>query len=199
MNRTGDNLSNGPEGWVGVALGDSLAADVQPGFACGVNNRDEIGTPHLRPMNVSTEGQIAYNEVKYVPTDRVDSDRKWLKSGDVLFNNTNSAELVGKTALYDDDEGVAFSNHMTRVRCTPAVLPKYCALALHQKWREGYFLEHCNRHVSQASIGQKVLKATMIPLPPLAEQERIVAKAEALLSRVRSVRQRLAAVPGILN
>ena len=199
MSCTGDNLSTVPEGWTAVALGDGLAADVQPGFACGVNNRDEIGTPHLRPMNVSTEGLIAYKEVKYVPTDRVDGDRKWLKSGDVLFNNTNSAELVGKTALYDDDEGVAFSNHMTRVRCTPAVLPKYCALALHQKWREGYFLEHCNRHVSQASIGQKVLKATMIPLPPLAEQERIVAKVEVLLSRVRSVRQRLATVPDILK
>ena len=188
-----------PEGWVVVALGDGLVADVQPGFACGVNTRDEVGIPHLRPMNVSTEGLIAYDDVKHVSPDTVDSERKRLRQGDVLFNNTNSAELVGKTALYNDEVEVAFSNHMTRVRCSGAVLPKYCALALHQKWREGYFLQHCNRHVSQASIGQTVLKETVLPLPPLAEQRRIVAKVEALLSRVRSVRQRLAAVPGILK
>jgi type I restriction enzyme S subunit len=189
-----------PEGWAEATLGDGLAIDVQPGFACGSHNRDGQGIPHLRPMNVSEQGRIDLADVKFVSEKEVDRDERLLQSGDVLFNNTNSPELVGKTACYDLQECRAFSNHMTRVRCrTQSLEPHYCALALHSKWMDGYFGSICNNHVSQASISRAVLLQTPIALPPLAEQQRIVAKVEALLARVNAARQRLAKVPAILK
>jgi type I restriction enzyme S subunit len=189
-----------PEGWVTARLGEGLVIDVQPGFACGANNRDAKGVPHLRPMNVNEDGRIDLTDVKYVLESEAVRESRWVRLGDVLFNNTNSPDLVGKTACYDLSEPRAFSNHMTRVRCRAELIdPHFCAMALHQKWREGYFQTVCNNHVSQASVSRSVLLYTQIPLPPLAEQTRIVAKVEALLARVNVVRERLAKVPAILK
>jgi type I restriction enzyme S subunit len=174
--------------------------DVQPGFACGSHNRQGVGIPHLRPMNVSDEGRFDLSDVKFVPREEVDRDERLIRAGDVLFNNTNSPALVGKTACYADDAPRAFSNHMTRVRCRRDVIDsKFCAMILHQKWKEGYFESVCNNHVSQASVSRGVLLETPIHLPPPAEQKRIVAKVEELLARVNAARERLARVPARLK
>ena len=189
-----------PEGWTLAHLGDGLVVDVQPGFACGENNRDGRGIAHLRPMNVHEEGSIDLSIVKYVPVSKADQDKRLLRRGDVIFNNTNSPELVGKTAFYELPEEKAFSNHMTRLRCQTEILdPKFCAMALHQKWREGYFRTVCSHHVSQSSVSRAVLLNIPIIVPPLPEQRRIVANVEELLARVNVVRERLAKVKEILK
>ncbi len=188
-----------PEGWAATTLSE-LVSEVQPGFACGTNNRGGDGVAHLRPMNVNSEGEIDLSDVKYIPTEKADSDRKWLRCGDVLFNNTNSTELVGKTAVYNDDEPRAFSNHMTRVRVREQALdPRYCAAFLHHCWREGYFQGVCNQHVSQSSVSRARLLDTPLDLPPLTEQRRIVSMVENLLERVNNARQRSDRVPEILK
>ncbi len=189
-----------PDGWATSTLGDGLIRELQTGFACGVHNRDGDGIPHLRPMNVSEEGAISLSDLRFVAASEMDRDERRLAFGDVLFNNTNSPELVGKTAFYDLPDPQAFSNHMTRIRCHGDVLePRFCAMFLHQRWREGYFQDICNNHVSQASVSRAVVCETAIPLPPLAEQHRIVAKVEELLARVTTARDRLARVPAILK
>jgi restriction endonuclease S subunit len=189
-----------PEGWAVVRLGDGLVVDVQPGFACGVNNREGHGIAHIRPMNVDQDGQIDLSDLKYVSRSEADRDERLVCQDDVIFNNTNSPELVGKTACYGFEEPRAFSNHMTRVRCQREVLnPGFCAATLHQKWREGYFLSVCNNHVSQASVGRSVLLETQILLPPAREQCRIVSKVDELFRQVTSAHDRLARVPKILQ
>jgi hypothetical protein len=189
-----------PEGWEGPRLNDGLVLNAQSGFACGTNNRAGDGVAHLRPMNVSAAGDIRLVDLKYVPMAEVDREERWIRLDDVLFNNTNSPELVGKTAHYDLPVSRAFSNHMTRLRCRSEVIdPRFCALALHQKWREGYFRGICNNHVSQASISRSVLLETSIPLPPLAEQRRIVDQVSVLTKRVSSAHERLASISLILK
>lgn len=188
-----------PEGWSLPRLAQ-LATDVQPGFACGRHADSATGIPQLRPMNVTRAGNIDLKTLVYVPKAEASRDERWLRQGDIVFNNTNSAELVGKTACYDLPEPRAFSNHMTRVRCDGRALdPRFCALALHEKWLQGHFESICNNHVSQASVGRKALLETLIPLPPLAEQKRILAKVEALLARVNASRARLARVSTMLK
>ncbi len=104
-----------------------------------------------------------------------------LSPGDILFNNTNSPELVGKTALFQGDDSPAFSNHMTRLRVDGKRLDaRYAALRLHQAWREGWFAANCNNHVSQASIGRDVLKSFEIELPPLDVQRAIASLGTAV-------------------
>jgi len=168
-----------PLNWSLVALGD-ISADVSPGFASGKHNSDGTGIPHLRPMNVDRDGHIDLNVVKSV----AESNGIELLPGDVLFNNTNSAELVGKTAVVSTREtGFAFSNHMTRIRPEFGVNPTFAARQLHFLWMVGYMKHRCTNHVNQASISSKTLAKT-IPflLPPAAEQSRIVVKLEELLS-----------------
>ena len=168
-----------PLNWSLVAL-EEIAADVSPGFASGKHNSDGTGIPHLRPMNVDRDGQIDLNVVKSV----AESNGIELLPGDVLFNNTNSAELVGKTAVVSTREaGFAFSNHMTRIRPEFGVNSAFAARQLHFLWMAGYMKHRCTNHVNQASISSKTLAKT-IPflLPPADEQTRIVAKLEELLS-----------------
>jgi type I restriction enzyme S subunit len=143
-------------------------------------------------MNVSSEGRIDRTTMKYVDADAGRSSIR-LQSGDVLFNNTNSPELVGKTALFNDDDFPAFSNHMTRLRVNHDLLvPAYLAARLHQAWREGWFANHCNNHVSQASIGRDVLKTFEIELPPLDIQQGIAGLASSSDDRRFSASNHLA-------
>jgi type I restriction enzyme S subunit len=185
-----------PEGWILTRLRDGLIIDVQPGFACGKNTRDGQGIPHLRPMNVSEKGQIDLYDLKFVPESECSKSERFVNEGDVIFNNTNSPALVGKTAYYNLPEPRAFSNHMTRLRCNKGIIdPVFCAMVLHQKWREGYFKSVCNNHVSQSSISRQVLLDTTILLPTIAEQQSIVARVEALLTHINATRDRLSRVP----
>jgi type I restriction enzyme S subunit len=152
-----------------VPLG-SVLKNVQPGFASGVQNSSGHGIPHIRPMNVSRDGLIDRTVLKYVASDAGRPDQR-LRQGDIVFNNTNSPELVGKTALFLDSDAPAFSNHMTRLRVDTEVMDsEYVAQRLHQAWRQGYFAERCNNHVSQASIGRDVLSGFPIEVAPLDAQ-----------------------------
>ncbi|BDD92150.1 hypothetical protein PanNE5_15900 [Pandoraea sp. NE5] len=168
-----------PANWERVALAD-ISVNVSPGFASGKHNSDGSGVPHLRPMNVDRDGQIDLSVVKSVAS----SGGIELKEGDVLFNNTNSAELVGKTAVVSHREsGFAFSNHMTRVRPENGVTSAFVARQLHVLWMSGYMKHRCTNHVNQASISSKTLANTIpILLPPPVEQSRIVEKLEELLA-----------------
>jgi len=195
-----DDNADLPEGWALPRLGDGLLSDIQPGFPCGTHNKDGDGVSHLRPMNVNVSGRIDLSVVKSVPNDAARDADRWLESGDILFNNTNSPELVGKTAYYGLHGRRAFSNHMTRLRVRDDVLDaNYCAMALHAHWQAGYFQEVCNNHVSQASISREVLFNTTIPLPPVAEQKRIVDAIQRLTVRADAARERLVEVPAILK
>jgi type I restriction enzyme S subunit len=168
-----------PKNWERVSLGE-ISANISPGFASGKHNSDGSGVPHLRPMNVDRDGQIDLSVVKSV----AESKDVELKSGDILFNNTNSAELVGKTAVVSHREtGFAFSNHMTRLQPESGIASSFVARQLHFLWMSGYMKYRCTNHVNQASISSKTL-ANTIPffLPPSAEQIRIVAKLEELLT-----------------
>jgi type I restriction enzyme S subunit len=141
-----------------------------------------------------------FSTLKFIPISEVTKPERLLSQGDVVFNNTNSPELVGKTAFYADSEERAFSNHMTRIRVNPFKLrPEFLALVLHQLWREGYFADKCNNHVSQASISRTVLLETEIALPPLSEQDRLVEALAATQETVDRARDRLATIPALLK
>lgn len=170
-----------PAGWAEATV-QEIATEVRSGFASGRHNSTGAGIPHLRPMNVSRLGEIDLSEVKYV--DPATNDRR-LRPGDVLFNNTNSPALVGKTALFSKAGEFGFSNHMTRLRTRPGIDPAFIAIQLHYLWISGQLAHLINNHVNQASISSGVLvERVSLRLAPLAEQERIVAAIEEQFSRL---------------
>nr|WSY55713.1 restriction endonuclease subunit S [Streptomyces sp. NBC_00886] len=131
-------------------------------------------------MNVTRDGAIDVTDGRYVSED---SGRR-IEKGDVLFNNTNSPVLVGKTALYRGPEPAAFSNHMTRLRPPREIDAAFLAMQLHWLWRVGFFQKILNNHVNQASVATKKLLEVEIVVPPLAEQHRVVEVLEGHLSRL---------------
>ena len=166
-----------PVEWEVATIGELAQNKVlrlQSGFPCGNHNQEGKGIPHLRPFNVDDEGNVALDTIKYIETDR-DVEGYLLAPGDVLFNNTNSEELVGKTAYWDRPGRYVFSNHMTLVRVLndDVVDSFYLSKYLHKLWYDRFYRGICRRHVNQASISLTRLKGVPIPLPPLPEQRRI--------------------------
>jgi type I restriction enzyme S subunit len=174
-------LSNHPEHWVFTEL-DRLISDVHTGFSSGQHTASpQGGIPQVRPMNITRQGTLTLEGILYVP----DINTLRAKRGDILFNNTNSRELVGKTAPMDLDEPLAFSNHITCITPIPGIANRFLAYQLHYLWASGYFKSLSKQHVNQASISLSVLLKTVpIALAPSEEQIRIVAALDSRLSVV---------------
>jgi type I restriction enzyme M protein len=178
--------------WPTVELGE--VADLQAGFASGKSSVTEDGVPHIRPMNITDAGVFTWEGVKRISAEEfAGNENRNLQRGDVLFNNTNSVELVGKACLIPEDINGGYSNHMTRLRPAATRLdPHFLALALHGRWRTGYFSELATRWIGQAGINAKTLAEVKVPLPPLATQRAIVAEIEAEQALVNANRELIA-------
>jgi type I restriction enzyme S subunit len=186
-----------PENWDTAHLGDLVR--IKSGFACAKKNLVPAGegVAHLRPFNVGTNGEMDLSEVYYIPPDYKNNIENYaLEPGHVLFNNTNSVELVGKTALVTQPMQCAFSNHIYRLtvkdKAKRRLEPAWLTLVLRRLWAMGYFAEYCNRWIGQAGFNSKMLKDVEIPIPPLDEQRRIVARVEELFAHIEEA-QRLRA------
>ena len=177
-----------PEGWRWVRLGE-VASEIQSGFAFRKKGARAGEVLHLRPYNIGNDGELKLDQQFKIPNTALPEHWSYLYPGDVLFNNTNSVELVGKTAIVKTVLQAVFSNHITRIRaCLDKCEGEWLALALRTLWQQGFFAQQCNKWVGQAGYNTKMLKKTLIPLPPLNEQQRIVAKVEMLMEQVREAR-----------
>jgi type I restriction enzyme S subunit len=170
-----------------VQLGD-IVLSADPGFASGENPAS--GVVQLRMNNVSTDGAIDWSEIRRVPADSRKAEKYALAPGDVVFNNTNSPDLVGKTALFSGfKEPAVFSNHFLRVRVDrEAANPGYVARWLNFQWKRRTFENLCTRWVNQASVRKDDLLDLPMSLPELSEQERIAACLEQA-DRLRRTRR----------
>lgn len=178
-----ETKENLPNSWVNCILED-IVNEVNSGFPSGKHNKEQKGIPHIRPMNINYDGNIDLSVVKYVENNPHD----YLRKGDVLFNNTNSPKLLGKTALIKQDTDWAYSNHMTRIRFNTSLIePRWIAYYLHKLFWEGYYKIRATNHVNQSSINSTYLsKQIPIFLAPLNEQKRIVAKIDEFFSKIDS-------------
>jgi type I restriction enzyme S subunit len=183
-----------PDEWDITTLGvlqESGLLRIQNGFPCGDHNLEGRGVGHLRPMNVTEAGRIDLGTLKFIQT-KIDLSPYRIKHGDIIFNNTNSEELVGKTALYEgENDKFVLSNHMTYMRLSGDRVGRYfLAMYLHKRWFDGYYQSICRRHVNQASIGKERIRGIVVPLPPLPEQRAIA----HVLSKIQAAAQAQAAI-----
>jgi type I restriction enzyme S subunit len=112
-----------------------------------------------------------------------------LQKGDILFNLTNSAEQVGKSALWVgvSDETVCFSNHFLRLRVNAEkIIPEYLIRFFAYLWRLRVFERMVNSWVNQSTVRKEELFGIRVPLPPLSEQKRIA----AILDKADQLRQK---------
>lgn len=155
-----------------------IAVEIRAGFACGQSSADATGVPHVRPMNINEDGRFVSEGTKFISEEEFSGREDYsLAAEDVLFNNTNSVDLVGKTCLIQHPIRGGFSNHMTRIRVKRDFCePHFLALILHDAWRKGMFRSRATRWVGQAGINIMSLSKFEIPLPPLHVQKEIIAE-----------------------
>lgn len=167
-----------PKDWRRCALGDALV-DVRSGFASGENLED--GVIQVRMNNVTVEGGLDWAKVRRVPEPAQGLNGLALEKGDILFNHTNSPELVGKSAVFPGhSESVTFSNHFLRLRPEKSRADSgYLARWLNQQWQQKRFWGMCRQWVNQATVSKDHLLALELPLAPLPEQRRIAAILDA--------------------
>lgn len=193
-----------PEHWEVVKLGalyNSKVIKIQNGFPCGNWNEDCIGVPHIRPFNISEEGKVIFNNLKYIQTNK-NIEQYILRDKDIIFNNTNSEELVGKTAFWNNEGKYVLSNHMTIIRIlhdNDVISQKYLASYLHKKWFDGLYLGLCRRHVNQASISLARLKEIQVPLPTIPEQQKIAQILSALDEKIEAEENKRKALEGLFK
>jgi type I restriction enzyme S subunit len=178
-----------PEGWRWVKLRE-VCTLIESGFAFRKKGAPEGDLLHLRPYNIAEDGTLDLSQRFYVPSSLRSARHKFLQPGDVLFNNTNSVELVGKTALVREPLEAAFSNHITLLRPdTTKAEGAWIALVLLALWRQGFFANLCNKWIGQAGINTETLRSVLIPLPPLEEQRRIVAYFQDVQEKIRALKE----------
>ena len=144
----------------------------------------EKGVPVLTMGNVQ-DGLVVWNNEKRIPETSEDLPALYLRKFDLLYNRTNSAELVGKTGIYLGDDGVkTFASYLIRLR--PSLLssnPRFLNMAMNTPgFRETQIVPLIKKQTGQANVNGTALKNMLIPLPPLAEQHRIVTKVDALMA-----------------
>jgi len=177
-----------PAGWRWVKLGEVIS-EAQAGFACG--KRDIEGIVQLRMNNLDTRGNFVWDDVLRVPREGNVIEPFLLEPGDVLFNNTNSTELVGKSALFSGySEPIVYSNHFTRLRTIDNRLnPVFLASWLNNQWQRGIFAGICNKWIGQSAVKADKLLNLEIPLPPLPEQQRIAGILKEQMAAVDKARK----------
>ena len=153
-----------PKGWDVVKIGD-IATEVKYGTSLPAVEGGKY--PYLRMNNMTNDGHLDLSNLKYiyVPDDEI--EKCIVRKGDVLFNRTNSVELVGKTCVFDLDEEMIIAGYIIRVRIHETMLPIIFSNYMNTDVIKQYLRKIAKGAVNQANINAKELQAIQIYLPPL--------------------------------
>jgi type I restriction enzyme S subunit len=144
----------------------------------------EKGVPVLGMGNIQ-DGSVVWDNEKKIPDTSEELPSLFLKKFDLLYNRTNSAELVGKTGIYLGEDGLrTFASYLIRLRpSVGSTDPRFLNMAMNApEFRETQVVPLIKKQTGQANVNGTALKNMLIPLPPLAEQHRIVAKVDELMA-----------------
>lgn len=161
-----------PKSWEVMRLGDDeILKETQYGLS--VRGKKEGKYPILR-MNNLVEGLISIDDLQFVDLDEKTFRKFKLEKGDILFNRTNSFELVGKTSIFCLNGDFVFASYLIRLKLDSEVINPFF-LNFYFNWdiTQVRLRGLASRGVSQANISATKLKSFLIPLPPLEEQKQI--------------------------
>ena len=143
-------------------------------------NDDASGIPVLRMGDIQN-GKLRFNKLKYLK--KITDKKLLLQKGDLLFNRTNSAELVGKSAVFNSDFVCSFASYLIKVRFSEKLNSDYVCFYINSPYGKAWAKTQLTQQVGQANINSQKLQALQIPVPSLDEQKRIVAEIESRFER----------------
>lgn len=173
-------LGDVPSHWH-LSTVEEVTSICQYGLSIPLNESGQY--PILRMMNYD-DGKIVDNDLKYVDLGNEDFNSFKVEKGDILFNRTNSADLVGKVGIFDLEDNYVFASYLVRLRADPTqILPEFLNYYLNSDLGQRRLLAYATPGVSQTNISAGNLKKVLVPLPPLEEQRIIVEILQNIESR----------------
>ena len=130
--------------------------------------------PYLRMNNITYGGELNLTDTKRIDIPDNELDKCTVRRGDVLFNRTNSKELVGKTCVYNRDEMMVLAGFVIRVRVTERILPEFLSAFLNTDFSKRMLLGMCKAAIGQANINAQEMQDIGIYLPPTELQRQFV-------------------------
>ena len=158
----GDPATN-PKGWPVRTIRDLLES------ASYGTSEKSVATgefPVLRMNNITRTGEMDFAKLKYMDLREDQRDRYLVRTGDVLFNRTNSVDLVGKTAIYREANPMAYAGYLIRLRVNRKCEPEYLAAFLNTVYAKRVLRSMCKSIIGMANINATELQALRIPAPP---------------------------------
>ena len=173
-----------PEGWVWCRLKE-ITTELKYGTSEKSSLEGKI--PVLRMGNITTNGTIDYSNIVFSSNEE-DIKEFLLTKGNLVFNRTNSSDLVGKTAIYRGEIPAIFAGYLIKIALLK-VNPEYTNLVMNSSYYRKWCYSVKSDAVNQSNINAEKLSNLLISLPPLAEQHRIAQKVEQLLAIVDTIEQ----------
>jgi len=128
--------------------------------------------PILRMNNITQGGKMDFTDLKYIDLEKKEEDKYLAKKGDLLFNRTNSKELVGKTAVFESNLPMAIAGYLIRVRANEKSTPHYISAYLNSKHGKTTLFRMCKNIIGMANINAQELQDIKILIPPAELQNK---------------------------
>lgn len=179
----GDPVTN-PKGWEVGTIRD-LVSEVKYGSSGKAGPEGQY--PMLRMNNLTYDGGWDFSSLKYIDLPEKDLGKYLVQKGDLLFNRTNSKELVGKTAVFDQEEPMAYAGYLIRVRPNEGNTNEYISGYLNSEHGKQTLVGTCKSIVGMANINAQELQNIKILKAPPEDQK----KYQAIVKSVQSFRKTL--------
>ena len=166
----GDPIRN-PKGWKVVTIGD-IVTEVRYGTSKPAVEGGKY--PYLRMNNLTADGHLDLNDLKYIDISDDEVEKCVVRKGDVLFNRTNSIDLVGKTAVFDLQDDMVIAGYIIRVRLNEKILPEVLSQYMNLEALKDILRSMAKGAVNQANINAQEMQDIGIYLPPTELQRQFV-------------------------
>lgn len=155
--------------------------------------------PYLRMNNITYSGYMDFKDLKYVNLLDKDVPKYVVKKGDILFNRTNSKELVGKTGLITNDDVYVIAGYLIRVRTNELANPYFIWAHLNSKWAKLNLNNMCKNIVGMANINAQELQDIKILKAPIELQNQFAVRVQAIEAQKQQAQLELAKSEELFN
>lgn len=156
--------------------------------------------PYLRMNNLTYDGNFDFSDLKRISLPSDELGKCLVHRGDILFNRTNTKEIVGKTSYFDFDEAMVIAGYIICLRVDEGkVCPQYLWKLFNTDEFKAKFPKMAKGAVHQANINAKELKSVEIPLPPLFLQREFVAIAEQAEAAKEALKKSIADLEQVMK
>ena len=166
----GDPVKN-PKGWEVVTIGD-IVTEVRYGTSKPAVEGGKY--PYLRMNNLTADGHLDLNDLKYIDIPDDEIEKCVVRKGDVLFNRTNSIELVGKTVVFDLQEDMIIAGYIIRVRLNKRLLPEILSQYMNLEALKDILRSMAKGAVNQANINAQELRSIKVYIPDMELQKQFI-------------------------